>query len=77
MTTELQEREQELSDWERDVEAWNLPRPISAARSSSIDGSENPESPQREGESELRAGGRALDEVWHHVRGVNRLYQGL
>jgi hypothetical protein len=57
MTTELQEREQELSDWERDVEAWNLPRPISAARSPSIAGSENPESPQTEGDSELRAGG--------------------
>jgi hypothetical protein len=26
--TELREsRERELSDWERDVEAWNLPRP--------------------------------------------------
>ena len=27
--TELQQnRERELSDWERDVEAWNLPRPV-------------------------------------------------
>lgn len=56
MSTELQQaREQDLSDWERDAEAWNLPRPVSATRPL-VQGSENPQSPQPEGERELRAG---------------------
>jgi hypothetical protein len=58
MTTELQhKREQELSDWERDAVAWNLPRPVSAGRPPT-DASENPKSKsaQKERESELRAG---------------------
>jgi hypothetical protein len=57
MTTELQQkREQGLSDWERDAEAWNLPRPVSAKRPP-VQGSENAQSSQSEGESELRVGG--------------------
>jgi hypothetical protein len=57
MTSELQQkREQELSDWERDAEAWNLPRPTPAA-GPPIRGSEHPESPQPAGQRELRAGG--------------------
>ena len=77
MTTDLQQkRGQELSDWERDVEAWNLPRPISAARSPSIDRRIRSRLKRKAIASSERVE-RALDEVWHHVRGVNRLYRGL
>jgi hypothetical protein len=55
--TELQEsRERELSDWERDVEAWNLPRPALTTPRPPSDLSKRSTSRQTEGEEGAQSG---------------------